>query len=925
MGYQNEAELERNLIQRLTTLGFNQVKIDSYDALLLNFREQMNKFNSHKLNDQEITDIEFDRLMTGLTGKTVFQCAKQLRDQFVLDREDGTIVYLDFFSKYPEKNIWQVTNQVTVVGKYKNRYDVTLLANGIPIVQIELKRAGIDIKEAINQIDRYRIHSYKGIFHFVQFYVVSNAVETRYFSNTDDARIMKSLTFYWTDDKNRRINNLEEFSLEFLNINRITKMVYRYMVLAEIEKSMIIMRPYQIYATEAVVDRALSTERGGYVWHTTGSGKTLTSWKCANLLIQEPNIKKVFFLVDRNDLDTQTMAEFNRFEEDCVDATDKTYKLVKQIEDTNVKLIISTIQKMSKAISTPKYAAKLEAYREEKIIFIFDECHRSQFGKMHTEIKKYFTKAQYFGFTGTPLFLENKSQDGRTTSDIFGDCLHNYMIKEAIFDKNVLGFSVEYISTYKGQYDAEDETLVEAIDTSEVMESEERVDLIVNHILKHHEGKTRIKGNTYTSIFAVSRIDMLMKYYDAFKNIDHNYKVVGVFSFGTNEDLEDKTEHSRDQLERLMLEYNQMFDTNFTTDTFAGYNADISKRVKQKKKPQIDILLVVNMYLTGFDSRPLNTLYVDKNLEWHGLLQAFSRTNRVEKETKQFGNIVCFRNLKKKTDDALRLFSGGGDPTEVLLKPYSYYVKRFKELLGVLYKISRTPDDVDLLQSEDDQAKFVIAFRELSKVLLTLETFSDFTWDDLLPEITQQEYENFKSRYFTIHDNVVKRRQMERVSILADIDFSIELIQTDMINVAYIMNLLKDIDLSNKEQKEKDVAHIFDELDRSDSPELRKKVDLIKEFLNKVVPTMSDGESVLDAYADFEDAQRNEDIEKFASENNVSAEYLKKLITEYSFSGILDNAKIKQELRGNFGLRQLRELVTKVMQFVIENCDKYQM
>ena len=346
--------------------------------------------------------------------------------------------------------------------------------------------------------------------------------------------------------------------------------------------------------------------------------------------------------------------------------------------------------------------------------------------------------------------------------------------------------------------------------------------------------------------------------------------------------------------------------------------------MKMKKKPHIDILLVVNMYLTGFDSRPLNTLYVDKNLEWHSLLQAFSRTNRVEKETKQFGNIVCFRNLKKKTDDALRLFSGGGDVTEVLLKPYSYYVKRFKELLGILYKITPTPDDVDLLQSEEDQAKFVIAFRELSKVLLTLETFSDFTWNDLLPEITQQEYENFKSRYFTIHDNVVKRHEAERVSILADIDFAIELVQTDKINVAYIMNLLKDVDLSNKEQKEKDVAHIFDELDRSDSPELRKKVDLIKAFLNKVMPNMQEGDSVLDAYAVFEDEQRDLEIEEFARENSISSDYLKQLITEYSFSGILDNAKIKQELRGSLGLKQLRELVTKVMQFVIENCDKYQ-
>lgn len=404
MGYQSETDLEKNLIDKLSKLGFIPVKIKDYDELLLNFREQMNKFNKDKLNGTDLTNLEFERLKTGISGKTVFQCAKQLRDLFPLDREDGTTVYLEFFSKYPEKNIWQVTNQVTVTGRYKNRYDVTVLANGVPVIQIELKRAGVDIKEAINQIDRYRVHSYKGLFHFVQYYVVSNAVETRYFSNTDDLRIMKSLTFYWTDENNRRINNLDEFSVEFLNPNRITKMICKYIVLTESDKNMIIMRPYQIYATEAVVDRALSSERGGFVWHTTGSGKTLTSWKCANLLIQEQKIKKVFFLVDRNDLDTQTMAEFNRFEPDCVDATDKTYKLVNQIEDSNVKLIISTIQKMTKAINKPKYAAKLAQYKDEKVIFIIDECHRSQFGKMHTAIKNYFTKAQYFGFTGTPLF-----------------------------------------------------------------------------------------------------------------------------------------------------------------------------------------------------------------------------------------------------------------------------------------------------------------------------------------------------------------------------------------------------------------------------------------------------------------------------------------------------------------------------------------
>lgn len=401
------------------------------------------------------------------------------------------------------------------------------------------------------------------------------------------------------------------------------------------------------------------------------SRNVTTSFKCAQLLVQDPRIKKVFFLVDRSDLDAQTMQEFNKFEEGCVDYTNRTNVLVKQIKDTNTKLICSTIQKMAIAVKSPRYASVMDSWRDEKVIFIIDECHRSQFGKMHNDVKKHFRNAQYFGFTGTPRFKENKSADGRTTADIFGECLHAYMIKNAIFDRNVLGFNVEYITTYKGQYDEDDPTKVEGIDTKEVFESDERVALIVEHILQHHKQKSRIGANKYTALFATSSIPMLVKYYDEFKKHDHNLKIAAIFSYGANEDLDGKDEHSRDSLERIIDDYNKMFDTNFSTDTYQAYNVDVSKRLKVKKIPEIDLLIVVNMYLTGFDSKPLNTLYVDKNLEWHSLLQAFSRTNRVEFETKQFGNIVCYRNLKSATDKALTLFSGGGDIEGVLLKPYA--------------------------------------------------------------------------------------------------------------------------------------------------------------------------------------------------------------------------------------------------------------
>ena len=416
---------------------------------------------------------------------------------------------------------------------------------------------------------------------------------------------------------------------------------------------------------------------------------------------------------------------------------------------------------------------------------------------------------------------------------------------------------------------------------------------------------------------------MLIKYYDEFKKIKHNLKIAAIFSYGTNEDLEDKTEHSRDSLERIMKDYNEMFGTNYSTDTFAAYNADISKRLKVKKIPEIDLLIVVNMYLTGFDSRPLNTLYVDKNLEWHNLLQAYSRTNRVEKETKQFGNIVCYRNLKKKTDEALRLFSGGGDISGILLKPYEHYLERFKELVAKMHELVVSAEDVDKLQSEEDQKKFVIAFREMSKTLLTLETFTDFTWDDLEEDITHQAYEELKSRYFTLHDNIKKQREAEKTSILADIDFNIEIIETDRINVAYIMNLLRNIDMADKEQKEKDIAHIYDELERTDSPELKKKIDLIKAFIGEVIPSMQEGDSVDDAYANFEEKARAKEIEDFAAEAEIDVDKLKGLISEYEFSGIISEDDIDNEIGKDLPFRKRKELRNKVTYFITDNTARF--
>lgn len=926
MSYQSEAELEKQLIAKLTTQGYAYIKMDEYQSLENNFRVQLNLLNKGVLDEKELSDKEFERVLTYLNGKTVYQSAKQLRDQFILDRDDGTQVYLHFLDENPENNIYQVTNQVTVQGKYVNRYDVTILINGLPLVQIELKRRGVEINKAIDQIDRYRQHSFKELFKYIQIFVVSNGVETRYFANTNESRILKSLTFYWTKEDNERINILDNFSSAFLERNRLVKMLTKYMVINDTDKNLIVMRPYQVYATEALIRQALNTNSNGYIWHTTGSGKTLTSWKCANLLKKEPSISKVFFLIDRKDLDTQTTEEFNKFEKGCVDNTDDTKVLVEQMGNPNKKLIVATIQKMAKALNTPKYQETMDKFKDCKVVFIIDECHRSQFGEMHTQIKKHFTKAQYFGFTGTPRFIENKSQDGRTTADIFQKLLHSYLIKNAIHDHNVLGFSIEYIQTYEGEYDENDDTKVEGIDTEEVFMADERIDMIANHIINHHSLKTR--NGRYTSIFATTSIPQLVKYYDVFKKLKeegkHNYNISAVYSYGSNEDLSDKEEHSRDSLDRIIKDYNEMFETNFDTNTFGAYNKDISNRLKQKKNPQIDILLVVNMYLTGFDSRPLNTLYVDKNLDWHNLLQAFSRTNRVEKETKPFGNIVCYRNLKQNTDSALKLFSKTDKAEEVLFKNYEFYKEQFEQLSAELYKLASTPQAVDGLMNEDDQAKFVIAFRELSKTLLILKTFVEFEWEGLDLTMTQQSYEDYKSRYLTIHDNLSKQKKAEKVSILNDIDFSIEIIQTDKINVAYIMNLLRNIDFANPEQKEQDIKNIYKELERSDNPELRRKVDLIKQFIGEVVPKMSTDNSVDEEYSNFETEQRNKEIDDFAFENKLEPEFIRSSINDYEFTEVLDKDKIREGITSDIPYFKKKSLVEKIIEFIISNVTKYQ-
>ncbi|AVQ40532.1 restriction endonuclease subunit R [Clostridium botulinum] len=912
MAYQSEAELEKHLIKQLESKGYDKVKISTEEELIKNFRVQLNRYSKEKFVGTPLTDKEFERVMRKIEGKSIFEGAKILRDKWPLKRDDGSEVYIEFFnSKSWYKNIFQVTTQTTVVGKYTNRYDVTLLVNGLPLVQIELKRRGVDFKEAFNQIQRYRKHSYQGLYRYIQIFIVSNGMDTKYFSNSD-RDILYTHTFFWTDEKNQRISKLNDFTDTFLERSFISKIIARYMIINYTEKILMVMRPYQIYAVEALINRALETNNNGYIWHTTGSGKTLTSFKASQILSKEPKIKKVFFLVDRKDLDSQTINEFNKFEQESVDTTDKTSTLIKQIKDVNKPLIVTTIQKMANAIKSPRYTKIMEQYKDEKVVFIIDECHRSQFGSMHTAIEKHFKKAQYFGFTGTPILKENKSQDGRTTADLFDEMLHSYLIKDAIKDNNVLGFSVEYISTFKGQFDENDGTKVKAIDKKEAFMDNERISQIAQDIIKNHNKKT--KDRQYTAIFAVESIEMLVKYYDKFKELNHNLKITGIFSYGANEDAEGKDEHSRDSLERIIKDYNEMFDTKYSTDTFQGYFANVSKKVKSG---QIDILIVVNMFLTGFDSKTLNTLYVDKNLVYHSLIQAYSRTNRVYKSTKPYGNIVCYRNLKKKTDEAIKLFSLTDNSNEVLMQSYNHYLKAFKESVLNLYKIVPRPEDVDFIEGEKEKKEFIVAFRDLSKILIKLQTFVEFEFDEDKLLINEQTYQDFKSKYLAIYDSL-KNDEERKASILDDIDFGIELMHTDKINVDYIMNLIRNIDFSDKENKEKDIKHIIKELDRADSEHLRLKVDLLKSFLQEVVPNLTEEDSIDDAYRNFQDIKRNEEIKAFSEQAAVKEEKLKDYISEYEYSGMIDRKDMNDNIEGKLLKRKrvLREMTTFIKNHV---------
>lgn len=919
--HESEAQLENKLINLLMNTGYERVIIPDEESLIANFRRQVNKHNVKVLKGKALSDREFNFLLTKINGLGVFEASKALRDIHDLERDNGEIVYLEFFNtKDWCHNIFQVTNQITIQGKYENRYDVTLLVNGLPLVQIELKRRGGDINEAFHQITRYREHSYKysQLFRFIQFFVISNGTDTKYLANSTTKNLSLDYAFYWTDVENNYCSQLEDFAIHFLDRCHIGKMIARYMVLHESDKQLMIMRPYQVYAAEAIINRVKETRNDGYIWHTTGSGKTLTSFKSAQIISNLPDIEKVFFLVDRKDLDNQTIKEFNSFSRDSVDQTDSTRNLVAQVKDRNRKIIVTTIQKMSKAIT--RYSDVFHPLKEQRVVFIIDECHRSQFGSMHQVIQKFFIQAQYIGFTGTPIMKENQSADGRATADIFEVCLHKYLIKDAIKDKNVLPFSIEYYKTLEGKETGLlSDKEVQGIDKEEVLLADERIEGVVNAILMHHDAMThQRKMNALMTVSSgVSGVPMLNKYYQAFKKqnktLDKPLKIAAIFSFGANDPLtevESNTKHHRDILEEIISDYNELFNENYSTDNFSGYFLNVSERFK---KTEIDILLVVNMFLTGFDAKPLNTLYVDRNLEYHGLIQAFSRTNRVYQSFKTQGNIVCFRNLKPNVDKALRLFSNGQDADTLLMLPLNDVIDDMNQALDKLYHIAPTVDSVNDLEREEDIEGFVKTFRVIARLMIKLKSYIEF--EPSMINIDEQTFEDYSGKYAAIRT----RAEREKISVLDDFDFQVELLQTDKINVSYILNLIYDLPKEKGERQQKSIDEILSTLSGTTDEHLRNKSELIEEFLLQVVPTLEVSSDLHYEYEKFEELKQAERVKEMAETFGLTTERINLYLEDRIFSNQINDDRLNADITGTFlskvkqkklFIEQLNQLVT---------------
>lgn len=929
MSIQSEAALEAGLIAALQQMDYEYVQIAEEDNLQANFKRQLEKHNHKRLSEHgrtEFTDEEFEKILIYLEGGTRFEKTKKLRDLYPLDTSDGKRIWVEFLNRQQWcQNEFQVSNQITVEGRKKCRYDVTILINGLPLVQIELKRRGVELKQAYNQIQRYHKTSFHGLFDYIQLFVISNGVNTRYFANNPNSGY--KFTFNWTDAANHPFNELDKFAVFFLEKCTLGKIIGKYIVLHEGDKCLMVLRPYQFYAVEKILDRVQNSNDNGYIWHTTGAGKTLTSFKAAQLVSELDDVDKVMFVVDRHDLDTQTQSEYEAFEPGAVDSTDNTDELVKRLQ-SNSKIIITTIQKLNSAVSKTWYSNKIESVRHSRIVMIFDECHRSHFGDSHKKIMKFFDNARIFGFTGTPIFTEN-AVDGHTTKEIFGNCLHKYLIKDAIADENVLGFLVEY---YHGN---------EVVDNDNQARMEEIAKFILNNF-----NKSTFDGE-FDALFAVQSVPMLIRYYKIFKSLNPKIRIGAVFTYAANSSQDDdqtgmgtgqytsQSVGEADELQAIMDDYNKMFGTAFTTENFRAYYDDINLRMKKKKtdmKP-LDLCLVVGMFLTGFDSKKLNTLYVDKNMEYHGLLQAFSRTNRVLNEKKRFGKIVCFRDLKSNVDTSIRLFSNSDNPEDIVRPPFEEVKQEYRTLATEFLQKYPTPGSIDFLQSENDKKNFVLAFRDIIRKHAEIQIYEDYSEDADDLGLTEQQFNDYKSKYLDITVGFINPPVTPPVVAedpvpygsnqgLEDIDFCLELLHSDIINVAYILELIADLDPYSDDYSAKR-QHIIDTMIKDAG--MRGKAKLIDGFIKKNVDEDKEnfmtGRNKADGTNELEErlnqyivSERNKAICDLADEEQISSEVLNLYIKEYDYLQKEQPEIIQKALREkHLGLIKTRKALTRIL------------
>ena len=930
MSVQSEAALEKGLIDTLQKMNYDYVHIEEEKNLSANFKKQLEKHNKKKLEElgrTEFTEAEFEKILIYLEGGTRFEKAKKLRDLFPLELERGERLWVEFLNHaHWCQNEFQVSNQITVEGRKKCRYDVTILINGLPLVQIELKRRGVELKQAYNQIQRYHKTSFHGLFDYIQLFVISNGVNTRYFVNNPNSGY--KFTFNWTDAANVPFNDLEKFATMFFDKCTLGKIIGKYIVLHEGDKCLMVLRPYQFYAVEKILDRVENSNDNGYIWHTTGAGKTLTSFKAAQLVSELDDVDKVMFVVDRHDLDTQTQAEYEAFEPGAVDSTDNTDELVKRLH-SNSKIIITTIQKLNAAVSKQWYSSRIEEIRHSRIVMIFDECHRSHFGDCHKNIVKFFDNTQIFGFTGTPIFVEN-AVDGHTTKEIFGNCLHKYLIKDAIADENVLGFLVEY---YHGNED---------VDNAD----QDRMTEIAKFILNNFN-KSTFDGE-FDALFAVQSVPMLIRYYKIFKSLNPKIRIGAVFTYAANSSQDDEqtgmntggyvsdSTGEADELQAIMNDYNNMYGTSFTTENFRAYYDDINLRMKKKKadmKP-LDLCLVVGMFLTGFDSKKLNTLYVDKNMEYHGLLQAFSRTNRVLNEKKRFGKIVCFRDLKNNVDTSIKLFSNSDNPEDIIRPPFEDVKKEYKSLATDFLQKYPTPSSIDFLQCENDKKNFVLAFRDIIRKHAEIQIYEDYNEDASDLGMTEQQFNDYKSKYLDITvgfiNPPVTPSTVAEDSVpygnnqgLEDIDFCLELLHSDIINVAYILELIAELDPYSNDYSEKR-QHIIDIMIKDAG--MRGKAKLIDGFIRKNVDENKEdfmsGCSKADGTSELEErlnqyivSERNKAVKDLSDNEQIPAEVLNLYIKEYDYLQKEQPEIIQKALKEkHLGLIKTREALTRIME-----------